>query len=147
MLDGFIIIRISGKGLQLDEITNKFGVKPTTSYKKGDTHYNKYSKETLVYKDDCWLYDKKIKVNKTFNKKIVEFLEPFLKQADYVHELSKQFEIIAWISLYPEEDHNNIHLSPSVIESLHTLGLSLDIEISDLRMFYDGSYVNDPRYI
>jgi len=138
-MTGFLTLRISGLGLCLDNITNKLEIKPTYTYKKGDTYYDKYTNSTIVYMEDCWMTDKEIETNNPENEMLC-FILLLTDKAGYIRELARGFEVILWLSLYPESEKNNVHLPYNIIEAIYKLGISMDIEVTDLREFYDGKY-------
>jgi len=140
-MTGFLKLWISGEGLPLDEVTNRFGIQPTYSYKKGDTYYDKITKETITYIEDCWLFNKEIETEQ-FEQKIFSFVNSFKIETEYIKSLAKKFKTFLWLAVYPEREQEIVHLSHKISETIYKLGLPIEIEIADLREFYDGTYLS-----
>jgi hypothetical protein len=139
-MSDFVKLRISGTGMSLDEITDTLSIYPKYAYKKGDTHYDKYTDKTITYQEDCWLISRSIEPE-SFEDDLRSFLLLFQDKSAFIKSLSESCEVMLWLSLYPESNHFNIHFSPEIIEMAHSLGVCMDVEVSDLREFYDGTYL------
>lgn len=140
-MTGFLKLWIGGEGLSLDEVTDILEIQPTYSYKKGDTYYEKLTKETITYVEDCWLFNKEIETGQ-LEQEILSFIFLFINKTDYIKSLAKKFKIFLWLAVYPESEQDKVHLSQKVIETICKLGISINIEVADLREFYDGTYLS-----
>ena len=144
-MTGFLKLWIGGEGLRLDEITSILKIQPTYSYKKGDTHYDKYTKKTITYVEDCWMFAKKEIETEQLEQEMLRFIALFENNTEYIKSLAKKFKVFLWLSVYPESEQYNVHLSHKVVEAIYKLGVPIDIEVADLRAFYDGTYIYDTR--
>ena len=139
-LTAYIGLRICGTGLDLNEITQKLGVVPAHSYKQGDTYDNKYTKSKIVYREDCWIADSEIKIDRDLEQVVGEFFAPYLIQSQYISGLAKMFSVSVYLSVYPESMQYAFLMSEKVISTLHSLGATMEIKVADLREFYEGEY-------
>ena len=138
--NGFIKLRITGHNLKLEEISEKFARQPGLTYRKGDSYTSKYSdRKPVTYKEDCWMYEVEKSENMTLEAAIEKFVSEFADCADYLKELSEQNNITLWISAYPDEEQDNIHLSPKTLRHIADLGISIDFDIMFLKDFYEKS--------
>ena len=135
----FINLRISGIGLNLEEITQKLKTDPNTSFKKGDTSIGRH-KEIIMHTEDYWIYGEKFDEDVSIDEMTKQFVVKYLPCKNYIKELAEQFNITLWVSLYLEDIQFNVHLSAENLKSITELGVTLDITFMYLRDFYEGNY-------
>jgi hypothetical protein len=143
-MTGYLNLCICSEELPLNEITDTLRIKPTKQYKKGDTHYDKITENTITYTMDRWVLDKRIETEH-LEHEMLTFISLFAGNAAYIKSLAKRFEVQFWLSIYPESEQYYIHLPHSVIEAVYKLGVSIGIEVADLRAFYDGTYISKKK--
>jgi hypothetical protein len=135
----FISFRISGIGLDINAITDKMGLKPCYTFKKGDVIKDRFS-VVHVQNEDCWMFDTEPQASDDLDKIISEFVSKYLTNRAFIRELSEKSNVTVWCEIYPESEQYNIHLSSSVIFLLQDLGVSLDVSMLNLQRFYGGNY-------
>ena len=140
MNSAFIKLRIGGIGLNLSEITMTLNKEPTMSCKKGDKVVSKYKSEKTHHTEDIWLYDEEILGEENHQERINRFLDEFLHCTAYINKLLKDFEVMIWIAFYPETEQFSFHLDSEILKKITKLGVRLDVEVSYLQAFYDGTY-------
>ena len=138
-MTGFLKLWISGQELDLDEISERLKTDPSHLYKKGDTHYDKITKETITYVEDRWLLDKEIETE-NLEQEVLDFISLFAHNTEYIKSLSEKHTVFLWLSVYPETEQYSVCFSTKVIEEVYKLGLSIGINVADLRAFYDGTH-------
>lgn len=137
----FINLRISGEGLNLQEITARLEMSPDYAYKKGDVFIDhKHGGQTIVYQEDCWIAGIESIPKESIGQSIERFLELLKPVSGYLKELAQRSQITVWASIYPENEQMNIHLSSTTIAILHSIGVSFDGSVMFLKQFYDGTY-------
>ena len=141
MIKGFICLRISGLGLDIQSITNSLKVRPDKAYKKGDSYVDiKYGNEPIVYQEDCWRVQIKTQSEESIEEALERFIDTFIPAADYLNSISSKFDATIWVSTYPESEQVNIRISPKAIHNLCKLGVALDVGAIYLKQFYEGTY-------
>jgi len=137
----FVDLRISGDGLDLDEITEKLGMAPDVSFKKGDVHIDtKFGSKATVYQEDCWITGYEYSGEAIFEETLDSFMAKINLSASYIKSLSEMHKITVWISAYPDSEQANIHLSKNSIEIINEIGATLDCSMAFLKEFYEGNY-------
>ena len=137
----FLTLWMGGQYLPLDEIADTLKLSPTYSYKKGDVWIDRLG-QSVTYGEDCWMIEKKHIEAEDIEDEILGFISLFENNAEYIKNLAEKFKVYLWLSAYPESDQYNIHLSHKVIKAICNLGITMDIDITDLRVFYDGTYLS-----
>ena len=140
IINGFIDLRIGGQGLNLNEITQTLSIRPDHAYKKGDMVFSKITKTETVHKEDSWIAGVKVEEGGSLEKATVRFLEKLRPNSDYLKMLASSFDVILWLSLYPDNEQMNVHLSPSIIAQVYEMGISIDVEAAFLKQIYEGNY-------
>ena len=144
----FVNLRIVGKGLKLQEITDKIGITPDTSYKEDEERITNVLRreERVIYKEDGWIASVETKHNKrhepieSIENAIDRFMKILCPATDYIRELSTKAEITFWIDGYPDSEQQNVHISKEVLKNLFDMGITLDCSMAFLKPFYDGTY-------
>ena len=140
-MSDFVDIRISGIDLNLDEITSRLAMNPDYAYKKGDTCLDyKYGGTKIVYSEDCWITAYKPKEKTPVEKQLEEFVNVLADSSDYLQELASKHDVTIWISMYPDNEQVNLHISTPTIKTLARIGASLDCSTAYLKSFHDGLY-------
>ncbi len=141
--NGFVKLRISGYGLNLEEITEKLRIKPTFSCRAGEEYtFKSGDNKVATYKEDCWIAETEKRQKETLDQTIERFMLEFQISSEYIKELSNKFDVTLWISAYPDEEQSNIHLSKDTLKVINDMGISLDFNVLFLKDFYDGTYLN-----
>ena len=135
----FISLRISGQELNLREITKQLHMSPTHAYKKGESFLDRWrGGEKIVYREDCWLAETETEPGETPELALTRFVVELLPFTDFLKRLSQSADITILVSVYPESEQVNLHLSPEVIAALYQIGAGFDGSVLFLRQFYDG---------
>ena len=137
-MSNFIDLRISGIGLDFQEITRNLSMKPNYSYKKGDVVFSKVPGIETIHKEDLWIAGIEIAAGKTIEQTLAQFLKQLIPAARYLKKLAIKYEVTVWVSAYPETEQINVHLSPQVIHDINEIGASFDCGVMFLKQFYDG---------
>lgn len=136
----FVKLKISGHGLNIEEITKKLKQEPDYKFYEGESYTSKYDNTPITYKEDCWIKGTEKKGDETVENTIERFLSDYTHSASYLQELAGKFNVILCISVYPDEEQSSIHLSTKVLKLISDMGMSIDFDASFLKKFYDGSY-------
>ena len=144
----FVRLRIIGEGLNLQEITDKIGIAPDTSYKKDEERIINVLRreEKVIYKEDGWIaetgtkYNKKHEPIESIESVIDRFMKMLCPATEYIRELSSKAAITFWIDGYPDSEQQNVHISKEVIKNLFDMGITLDCSMAFLKPFYDGTH-------
>ena len=137
---GFLTLRISGDGLSNEETSKKLGVKSDTFNKKGEKHFNKITKTSIIYPEDCWYAGVEIEEEDSFEEVVVCFLKKLQPSAGYLKELSSSFDVTLWLDMYPDNEQMNVHLSNDIISIVSEMGITIDVGAMFLKQFYEGNY-------
>jgi hypothetical protein len=138
-MNAFINLRISGVGLDLQKITRSLLLEPDGSYKKGDVVISNITGKETVHKEDSWIAGIETQGKKSVEDAVVSFLETLEPHSAYLKELSSSFDVTLWLSLYPEYEQMNVHLSHSVIAQAYEMGVSIGVSAMFLKDFYEGN--------
>ena len=139
-MSDFIDLRISGMGLDLQDITKNLSMKPAFSSKKGDVIFNKATGTETIHKEDSWIVGVETAPGASIEQTIEKFLKQLIPAASYLKDLAAKFEVTVWVSTFPETEQINVHLSPQAINDIHEIGASFDCSVKFLKQFYDGTY-------
>lgn len=137
----FVKIRVSGTGVNIEELTERLEIEPIRSYHKGDSFVPaKTVKKPGIYEEDCWIAGIESKKNETVENCVSRFLEILLPHSNYLSKLAQQHNITLWVSAYPDNEQMNFHLSESCMKKLLKIGAALDLSSAFLKDFYEGNY-------
>ena len=136
----YIDLRISGIGLDLDKISNALKIKPNHSHKKGDKLFDRITSKEIEYTEDYWIYGVKTDEQQPVDLEIERFALRFTPYAAFFRKLSEESTITCWVSIFPEAEQCNIHLTRKTVEALHDIGATFDLSFAYLQTFYDGAY-------
>ena len=134
---GFIDLVIRGIGLCNDEISTRLDMTPNRFNKKGDTHKDKYTNKTTIYSEDSWYAGIEIKQGESPEDALTRFVDILHPHSDYIKSLSTSFDVILWLSLYPDDEQMNVHLSPSMISRICDMCISIDVSAMFLKQIYE----------
>ena len=137
MYCGSITLRINGEKLDLENISKQLNMEPRYACHSGSKYYDKYEKSEKLYSEDIWLFSMDMTDDESIDCAINKFVDLFIRFSDF---LAQQESVTIWISLYPETEQFNIHVSKCSISKLCKLGIDFDIEIAHLQTIYDGTY-------
>jgi len=140
-MKSYVKLRISGIGLNIQEISSRLGLAPDHVYMKGDIcSPRNHSGEEIAYQEDCWIKgiesDEDINVEKTLER----FVGTLKSSSDYLKTLSKEHDVTVWVSVYPDSEQANIHIAAPIIIALSEIGATLDCSTLFLKDFYNGMY-------
>jgi len=135
----FINLRISGLGLDLNEITNTLRTIPNNAYKKGDKKLCKITLEEFEHTEDYWIASVEFDKQQPLENEIEKIILKYLPYAKYLRGLSERSEITFWVSLYPETEQFNVHLTKKSLTALSEMGVTFDCSVAYLQAFYDGT--------
>ena len=139
-MNSFIKLRISGDGLNLQEITDQLGLLPSHTSRKGDAFISRWRHEKIIYQEDCWLAEHEPSEGAKLELEIEHFATQLKPSAAYLKSLSEKYNVTFWISAYPEGEQANVHITAKTIGILSELGATLDCSMAFLKEFYDGKY-------
>ena len=139
-IGAFLYLRISGNDLDIERISTVLNEIPCQSFKVGEVRNTKYG--TVVYKEDCWMSEYIMPENQSFDEAVVQFMQSYLSQREFINALAEKNDITVWGSVYPDENQCNIGLSKSTIRFLHSFGVDFDLTMTFLSDFYEGK-IND----
>ena len=137
----YINLRISGLGLNLQEITNQLGIMPVNTCMRGEIHIDeKYGGRETVFQEDVWLAEYKPYENAKFEEELENFVTQLKPSAIYLKSLAEKHAVTVWISSYPESEQANVHITSATINALSEIGATLDCSMAFLKDFYEGNY-------
>lgn len=140
----FMTFRISGDNLAFDALIEAFGAGKVHICKKGNTFYDRITKTADTFREDCFTVSREYDDSIPPDEAIFSFVSSFLPHKKGIRDLAKENMLMFWLSLYPEEYQTNICLSPKTLARLSEIGIELNIEISFLREFYQGTSSGTP---
>ena len=141
LVNMYIKLRISGIGLNLQEITDQLGFMPASAGKKGDIIPSKWQTDVAtILPEDVWLGEHKFDNATNPEHEIEQFAIRLRPSAPYLKSLSKKHSITFWITAYPEGEQANVHVSALTIDILSEIGATLDCSMLFLKDFYEGKY-------
>ena len=139
----YIDLRISGSGLNLQEITDQLSMTPDYAYKKGDTYIDcKHDGKITVYEEDCWITGYNADGNKNLCENIEDFLRKLESSSTYIKRLAETNDVTIWVTAHLDSEQANIHFTLPTINSLSKIGATLDCNVAFLKDFYSGDYRN-----
>jgi len=137
----FIVInlRISGIGLDFQDITEQLGISPIKVGKKGDIiSRQKYRMPDTVLQEDSWLAEQKVDDDEELGVVLEDFVMKLQLSSDYLRSLAKEHHITVWISKYLDDVQGNIHIPATVINAVNNIGATLDCSMMLLENFCDS---------
>lgn len=139
----FVDLRISGQNIDLEGLTESLSIPPNHICKKGDVKYDGITKKYFTYSEDCWTGGIQVENEEETESKISGFIDLLYKNKETIQQLSKFHHITLWITLHPDTNQFNLHLSNKILEKINELGINVDITCMYLQEFYSGSYLSD----
>jgi len=137
----FINLRISGAGLDLQEITTQLPIHPANTGKKGDVIIGQWSfEENTTLQEDFWLGEHRSDEKLKLEENLEHFMMKLKPAAAYLRTLAEKHHVTIWVSAYPENEQANIHISLATINILSEIGATLDCSMAFLKDFYEGNY-------
>ena len=137
----FICFRISGQGINLNELSTVLGMVPQYSHTRGDIYYDKITKQAGTYSDDYWIASVEINdVNET-EKRIEALVDSLYRNKEYVQQTSRVHAATLWVTVYQDVIQHNLHFSKNVLAKISELDIDLDITCMQLQEFYRGTNV------
>lgn len=138
--NAFVKLRITGQNLDFEQLNRELSHQPSFSYRKGDSHTPKIGdKQSVIYKEDCWIFEIEKHEDETIDNMLYGFLTEFKQSQEYLKSLSDN-DVTLWVSVYPDELQSDIHLENKTLKLLADMGLSVDFYVMFLNDFYDGTY-------
>lgn len=142
-MKSFAKLRISGIDLNIEEITVKLGINPSCSYRKGETIVRrrnyKYDKNIrTTYEEDCWMCEIESLSEETPEMCATRLLNLVYPNYQYIKNLSNTYKITLWVSVYPDNEQYNFHLSSRHMDLLMRIGATLDISTTFLNRITQG---------
>jgi hypothetical protein len=139
----FVSLRISGKYIDLEEITKTLNVSPKHAYKSGDIHNDKYNNQTIEYTEDCWIANIEVENTEETEGKILEFVDILYKSRKYIEKLARENTITLWISIYLDDIQYNLHFSRAVLSRICEMRIDVDITSMQLDKFYSEQHLQN----
>ncbi len=136
----FMKFRVTGDNLDFDELIQTFQIEDVTVCKKGNTYYDRVTKKTLIFKEDCLVLNKGYREDVPLDNVINEFISQFLPHKAWIKDIMKDNHLMFWLALYPDDRHINVCISPRTLSKLKSIGIELNIEASFLKDIYEGTY-------
>ena len=69
-MNAFVKLRISGLGLDLQDITKNISIEPDVSYKKGDVVVSEITGKETVHREDSWIVGFETKGEKSVEERL-----------------------------------------------------------------------------
>ena len=135
-MKSFLSLRISGIYIDVDMISEQFG-KPHYTYKKGQEMMSKFNEKADVYDEDCCIYSTESTHSETAEMCLNRFLKTILPKSKLLKSMSEIYNITLWISIYPDDEQNNFHISKDSLKAIYNMGITLDISTYFLKEFYE----------
>ena len=128
----FVNFRISGQNIDLEGMSKALNIPPTYVCKKGNTNYDKITKQTFTYTEDVWTYDIEIKNEDETEKRMEEFVDLFYKNKEHVRKISKIHDVTLWITIYPDSHQYHLRFSKNVLNKISELGVDFGVTCMQL---------------
>ena len=128
----FIYIRITGKPLDTDCITETLGIKPDKTYKTGESYSlracgNRPAKK-ITYDFDGWLFTIECGTIHETEHQIEVLVETLYHKKAFFQELAPLTDSMTlWVTLYQDDYQQNLHLTACTLARLAEMHFSIDI--------------------
>ena len=118
-------LRIFGQDLDLDEITRRLGVEPTTAYRKGDRR----GPRSPAYKRDAWLYKAPLPEEEPLEKHIDALWAQIRPARDYLLALKKVAKVDVFLGYRTNRDTAGIEVPHTCLEMFTSLEIPFGVSI------------------
>ena len=137
----YIALRISGLEMSHDEITAQLKIASPKISKKGEIVNNKkYKLPPTIVQEDSWMSGFEPYEHTKPQDALEDFVMRFKPSFAYLKSLSKKYSVTVWVSLCPEKEQFNMHVTSKAIKALNEMGATLDCTMMFLQAFYEGDY-------
>jgi hypothetical protein len=125
-ISGSFTLLIRSDRLNLDDITNNIGLKPTGSKSKGES-ISKALNQNM--RDNLWQYQVKYDESDNPNNVLDEFLSLLTTKSKFIQKASKEYEVhLTWF-LQSDYAQMGVVLKPDVLKKLADLKLQFELHI------------------
>ena len=136
-MKSFVALRISGNELNTNIISEELGIIPHYTQKKGNPITSKYTNEIVGhYEEDCWIYEIESNCKDTTEMCLERLFLTILPHSKYLKNLSAKHNVTIWVSIYPDNEQNNLHLSENILKVICEMGATLEISTLFLESLY-----------
>ena len=119
-------LRVFGKKVNLEEISEKLGIKPTETHRRGE-RLGKTSK--MMYPNDIWILDAPVPRESDLEKHLLWLKKKLLPHKKYIWELKKKYHVDFFCGYRSNNDQGGFSLSPKCLELFVELGIQLEFSI------------------
>jgi hypothetical protein len=118
-------LRIFGEIPDLDEITQRLGIVPTSAHRGGDRR----GPNSPPYKDDMWSYTAPVKETEPLHAHIDALWNTFKERQQYLLQLKKRVTVDVFLGYRSNHDHAGIEVPHQSLEIFRELQVPFGLSI------------------
>jgi Domain of unknown function (DUF4279) len=123
-----VALRVGAPDFDPDEITEALGVKPTTSFRKGDNVLQSNGRERLR-RGSLWILDTPDREPEAINDQILWLLAQTTKDIGKWKSLTEKYKVDIFCGLFMNVTDEGFSISPIVMDKLAYRGIFLQIRV------------------
>ena len=121
-------LRISGKSLNIDEVTARLGLEPTHCHRRGERR----GPRSPEYKDDMWMYTAPVREEEPLRAHLRALWEAILFHKDYLKEMKKDFTVDVFCGFRTNCQVAGLEIDYRSLEIFSALEIPLGLSITTL---------------
>jgi len=118
-------LRIFGNIPDLHEISQRLGIAPTSSHRRGD----RKGPDSPPYKHDMWSYTSPVKESEPLHVHIDSLWKTFKEHKEYLLELKKDLTVDVFLGYRSNCDHAGVDVPPQSLEMFRELQIPFGLSI------------------
>jgi Domain of unknown function (DUF4279) len=122
-----VSLRFFGDDLDPDSITKSLGIRPTTSYRKGDVFRGKA--DDRIHNTGSWRYGIQRRADIDLEELINKLFNRITPNLEIWHNLTTKFQSDLFCGLWLKRANGATDLSPAVMMKIAERGLSIGLDI------------------
>lgn len=125
-----VYLSIFGDSFPLEDITEKLGIEPSNTYRKGDRIPNRSSK--LLRKETSWHLDTGYQESFDVEEQLQQIIMPLQNKVSIIQEIKQTYSVVCkfYIVIIMEEgDTPSLYLDKDVINFVSSIGAEFDIDL------------------
>lgn len=118
-------LRIHGDGVPFEEISNRLGVQPTHSHRKGEQR----GPRSPGYRDDAWHYDPPVPETEPLERHIEALWRVAQSEMEYLKSLQQHFKVDVFCGYRSNCDHAGFEVSHKCLELFVALEVPFGVSV------------------
>lgn len=125
MAGAFVYLRITGENLDFHAINHCLAIKPSRTYKRGQTYKDGRTNEVIIYKEDCWQAGIEASDGESAEELLDRFLEKLEPDIPEIQRLAQCYSMALYLSVYPKERQCSLHFSRKTLQIIGRLNIAM----------------------